>query len=550
MKFFVPILLLVAFLRFFQLTSTPDGLYWDELDTGYQSYSLLHTARDYYGNLFPAHLQSFADFRSSLYMYLTVPSVRLFGLNPFSVRLPAVLISLLTLPVIYWLSRKFLRLPPNIAWVAVAVWGFAPWTLVQGRIAAESMTFPLFLLLGFALFQKFLSTGKSLSLSAAFFALGLWTYPTAKLFLPVFLIILAIAYYRRIRQLFFIRTIFVPVLVFMIITAPVISESLFKNVNRRFSELSITTDPVISSEVNYRRLESALGGGTKRQIGMQPGLLERLIINKFTYIFEQFLSNYSRSLSGQFLFFSGDPQLRHNLNLPNTGQFYLLEFIPFMIGISLLIRPDQPDRSRRFLLVSWLILSPVAASLTRDGGTHAPRLLPLLPPVVFIISLGLNQILNHKYFRTLYLGTYLISVILTYFYFFNTYRVTSSFSFNSGYLPAVASVINSGNSYDRIILDGHKESFLMAYLFTTRYNPALFQSSFPLPSGQVSPGVEGYKFGNFYILYPGSRDWTKIKPGGKNLVITAYDQPNASVIKPDRIFTNPDGSPALYEFSL
>ena len=81
MKYFAAIFLLALFLRFYLLPIHPAGLYWDEYDTGYQAYSLLKTGRDYFGNLFPAHLQSFADYRSGLYMYLTVPFIKTIGLR-------------------------------------------------------------------------------------------------------------------------------------------------------------------------------------------------------------------------------------------------------------------------------------------------------------------------------------------------------------------------------------------------------------------------------------------------------------------------------------
>jgi 4-amino-4-deoxy-L-arabinose transferase-like glycosyltransferase len=534
MKLFISVLLLAAFFRFFQLSSTPSGLYWDELDTGYQAYSLLETGKDYFGNAFPAHLQSFADYRSSLYMYLTVPFVKVFGLSPFSVRLPAVIFSLLTLFVLFYLARRFLRLPQNHAWIPPAVWAFAPWTLVQGRIAAESQIMPVFILLGFAFFLKFLQGKKTAALSALFFALSLWTYGTAKLFLPFLLILLFFSYRKQLLPRLTVKVVAKFLLVFLIICLPIVVETFSKNISMRFGELSVFSDPTTSTEVDYRRLESSLGGGSTRTLGMQPSFLEKAVYNKYTFWGTKLLGNYASALSSGFLFQIGDPQLRHNLSLVNTGQFYLVEALAFILGlVSALARKNM-------FLLGWLVIAPLSAVITRDGGNHGPRLLPLLIPMVFMISEGVSQLLKNKFTRYFYLGAYSVSVFMAVFYFFTTYRVLSAVAFNTGFTEAAAYAREQEGKYDQIVLDGHNESFLMAYLFVTKYDPKVFQKSFPLPSGTIATGVEGYKFGSTYILYPGTRDWSKIKLQGRSLILSASEQPN-----PQRSFYNPGGSTAV-----
>lgn len=534
MKLFIPILLLAAFFRFFQLSSTPSGLYWDELDTGYQSYSLLMTGKDYFGNAFPAHLRSFADYRSSLYMYSAVPFVKIFGLSNFSIRLPAVVFSLLTMFVLFYLARRFLKLPPNHAWIPPAVWAFAPWTLIQGRIAAESQIMPVFILLGFSFFLEFIRGRKTAAMSALFFALSLWTYGTAKLFLPLFLLLLFFSYRQKLLSHLQVRSASKFIIVFFLVCSPVLIETFTKNISMRFGELSVFTDPTTASEVDYRRLESSLGGGTQRTLGMQPSLLEKAVYNKFTFWGSKLLGNYAMALSTDFLFQSGDPQLRHNLNLANTGQFYLIEAMAFILGLVYALN------TKKTFLIGWLIIAPLSSIITRDGGNHGPRLLPLLPPLVFLISLGVSQLLKNKFTRIAYLSAYSLSVFMAVFYLFTTYRVLSATAFNTGFMEAAVYAKSQEGKFDQIVLDGHNESFLMAYLVVTKYDPRVFQSSFPLPSGTIATGVEGYRFGSTYILYPGTRDWPNIKLSGKSLILSASELSN-----PKKVFYNPDGSAAI-----
>ncbi len=546
MKYFILILLASVFFRVLQVNALPSGLYWDELDTGYQAYSLLKTGADYFGNLFPAHLQAFADYRSGLYMYLSVPFVKVFGLNVFSVRITAILCSLLTLPVVYYLSRRVFRLSPLVSSFTVAVFAFAPWLMVQGGIAAESSLVPLFLLVGLSGFYKFLHHKSHLWMTSVFWALLLWVYGTVKLFLPLFILGIAVIYWNDLKKSLNRKYFLLPILLFTLISTPVISEIFTKKVSMRFQELSVFTDPTTSTQVDYLRLESALSQGRSREVGMQPSLLDKIIYNKYTYWGQHLLHNYFQSLSTEFLFSVGDPQLRHHINAPNIGQFYPPEIVAFVFGIAMLLLGIKRPHYR--LLAFWLLAAPIPAIITRDGGNHAPRLIFLFPALVFVIALGLKHILTHRVLRAVYLCTYSLALGFSMFYFFTTYRTASAVSFNAGFIESLSYVKDQQAYYDRIILDGYNESFLMAYLFVFQPDPSRFQKSFPLPSETIAQGVEGYKFGNIHILYPGTRDWSKIPLSGKNLIVTTASQINAENQNPEYRLNRPDGNPLIFIF--
>jgi 4-amino-4-deoxy-L-arabinose transferase-like glycosyltransferase len=544
------ILVILAFtVRFINISSQPPGLYWDEYDTGYQAYSLLKTGRDYFGNLMPAHLHSMADYRSGLYMYLTVPFIKFLGMTPLSVRLPAAILSLTTLFFVYYLALNWLQMG-KLSCLPVMVMAFSPWPLIQARIAAESMIMITFFLLGLAGFFNWLRNGRYLWASALGFSLTLWSYGTAKMFLPLFFLLLFIVYLPLFKNLKFKITKFaVPVLLFILISLPPVYETFAKPIARRFSEISVFTDPTTSSQINYQRLEAALGGGKPREVGMVPSVWEKAVYNKLTLWGSKIVSNYASSLSTDFLFILGDPNLRHNIGLTNTGQFYLVEIIPFLLGLFLILK-SYPVSYKSKILTGWLLLAPLPAIITRDGGTHAPRLLFLFPVTVFIISLGLKSLFRKKLFSFCYMLIYLFSIIITVYYFFTTYRVTSAGSFNSGFSPAIELAMANRNKYDRVIVDTHNESMLLPYLFVSKTDPAIFQKSFPLPSEDLPGGISGFKFGNILLLYPGTRDWSTMKLPGKNLVISVSDQPSVGNMHPLEIINNPDSSPAFFAFSL
>ena len=86
------IIILAVFLRVWKVDKVPVSLFGDELDVGYQAYSILKTGRDYNGNFMPLHFQSMAEWRTPLYLYSCVPTVFIFGISPLGVRLPAIIV--------------------------------------------------------------------------------------------------------------------------------------------------------------------------------------------------------------------------------------------------------------------------------------------------------------------------------------------------------------------------------------------------------------------------------------------------------------------------
>src|SRR3989344_4994980 len=101
------IILLAFFLRFYKIDNIPPALYWDEASLGYNAYSILKTARDEHGQLRPAtNFAAFGDYKPPGYIYLTVPSIAIFGVNEFAIRFPSAFFGVLTVIVTYFLAKK------------------------------------------------------------------------------------------------------------------------------------------------------------------------------------------------------------------------------------------------------------------------------------------------------------------------------------------------------------------------------------------------------------------------------------------------------------
>src|SRR3989344_5129167 len=104
------IIILAVVLRFYKLGTTPPSLYWDEVSLGYNAYSILKTGFDEHHHFLPlTNFAAFGDYKPPGYIYATVPSIALFGLNEFAVRFPSALFGTLTVFLAYLISKKLFK---------------------------------------------------------------------------------------------------------------------------------------------------------------------------------------------------------------------------------------------------------------------------------------------------------------------------------------------------------------------------------------------------------------------------------------------------------
>src|SRR5260221_9817133 len=80
------ILILGTFLRFYKLSTIPNGLEQDETSIGYNAYSILMTGKDEYGKPYPIVFKAFGEYKLPGYIYASVIPIKIFGLTPLGVR--------------------------------------------------------------------------------------------------------------------------------------------------------------------------------------------------------------------------------------------------------------------------------------------------------------------------------------------------------------------------------------------------------------------------------------------------------------------------------
>ena len=101
------VLMLSIFLRVFKIGSYPATLYGDEQAFAWNAFNILKTGQDEYGIAYPLQFRSFNDYKAPIPVYLLVPFIRIFDLNSYSIRLPIVIASVITVYFVYLLTRQF-----------------------------------------------------------------------------------------------------------------------------------------------------------------------------------------------------------------------------------------------------------------------------------------------------------------------------------------------------------------------------------------------------------------------------------------------------------
>jgi len=175
-----------ALLRLLCLDRFPPGLNQDEASIGADAWSLLNYGTDRNGAEWPVLLKSWGSGQNALYAYLSFPFLYLLGRSVAALRLCAAFWGSASLLFFWRMARR--TLGPLFGLAALALLALNPWHLLLSRWALESNLLPAFLLLGTCLLCRVDREPRLLCASAAVFAVSLYAYGTAFLFLPLYLL--------------------------------------------------------------------------------------------------------------------------------------------------------------------------------------------------------------------------------------------------------------------------------------------------------------------------------------------------------------------------
>lgn len=447
----VIILLIGAWFRLYKLAEVPVSLSWDEVSNGYDSWAVSNYGIDQWGHFLPLTFKSFEDDKHPVHTYVTAISTRILGLSDYSTRLPAALIGIANIALLYFLTLHLFknRLMATLTAVSLAI---SPYAIQFSRWDHEA---------GYALFLFFLGSWlffrglekKSRLIIWAFLILGLdlLTYHSAKIIIPPVLIYLCLVFRHSLGQ---VKKYFISGLVILIVII-----------------LIILTHPALLGTA--RITQASIDDNTLKKFSTWYQQTGSVALGRVQIIGQQYISHFTP----EYLFISGDKNGRHSSQ--TIGQFYWLD-LPFLI-LGLLGLLWQRSKISGFILL-WALLAPLPASLVQEA-PHAARSIYMLGSWQIVISYGLYLLITLLKFKTVQIAT-LVAIIFGYgilFYpfwddYLHDYGKRQAIEWQYG-MKEVVEYVSSNPQYSQVFMTAERHQPYIFFLYYMKTSPKEFQKT-------------------------------------------------------------------------
>ncbi len=510
------IIFFAFFLRIYRINSFPPGLYSDEAAYAYNSYSLLKTTKDEYGKTFPLAFKSFGDYKPPLTAWLMIPSIAIFGLNEFAIRLPSALSGTLAVIFVYFLAAEIFRAKDNkkekyfnlIPPISALLLAISPWHLHFSR---SNMLVGLETMLttgGVLFFLKGLKNPKLLLVSSLLFSASIYSYYGARVTTVLLVLSLFIIYFKKLLKL--LKFVLLGFTVGIIFLSPLILSGIKDSQTflGRTKTISIFFDPGIKGKLWEAH---TLSGPT------YPVILSRIFHNKPYFYMQDAFRRYLQHFSFDFLISSGDPH--PPFDIPNMGQVYALEIPFFFYGLFLLIKKQNNEKN---VLLACLLISPISAAFTFITPS-ANRAANFVIPFTIISALGLATFfgfIKRKKPRLMKPSVAVITLSFIAFFAYYLYQYYVSIphkipqSWHFGRKEMVAKVTKYENNFNKVVLTEREGPTYIWLLLYKKYDPRKYWQSAKVSK---DPDYLGWlhveSFDKYYFVTDLEWEKTKKEPG-------------------------------------
>ncbi len=445
LKLLAGIIILAALLRVVNLGDNPPGFFFDEASTGYDAWSIQRTGRDQWGQYFPIFFKGWGDYKAGFFRYFCVPFIAIGGLNEWTIRLPAAILGILCIPLVFAFARKLSNDDDYISLIAAFFLAISPWHIIISRVGLRMISFiPLFLLGSYLFLESMEDRPKLLIISALWFGLSLYTYSAARVFLPIFLVSIIILYRRELAKGW--QMSFISASILVISALPMLHLAIFYP--HRFA-------------ARYEMISLA---------SAEPTLAGQIML---------FIKNWLTYYSPSFLFNNGDANIM--FSPPGFGQLYL--FMAPLIIIGLLMVIKTPGRLRTLLLI-WLLVWQLPGAITTEANPNSIRVITIFP--LFELLGAFGAVGAYRYLRPRISISAMkgvltaIVIVVTWemgsftYHYFVWYPSQAWKQWQYGWRQVYEYTQEHEAQLDQIIITGYSKCPLILNLFYTRYEPARF----------------------------------------------------------------------------
>lgn len=502
------ILLLALLLRLPGIDRWPPALHQDEASNGVDSWSLLTTGADRAGRAWPVFLEGFGqgDNRTSLYAFLAIPGTAIVGPGTVATRLPAALLGVWTVLATYLFVRKIRG--ASVAAIAALLLTISPWHIYLSRFGHEASITPAFLVTALWLVASERWVIAGLALGA-----GLYTYPSARLFLPAMLALCAVTGFGPERKRAALR-------------APIAFAA---------AAIPLGIATLAHADRLLARARAASLFGNVEPLGAAVGL---------------FVKQYVAHFGPVFLFLRGDGNLLHTP--AGMGELAWPLVLAQPVGLFFAVkRRDRWDR----LLLAWFLLYPIASATTLgDRPEYVPHSLRAavgLPVFEILGAYGIVSLLERirgRWARRSIAGILAaagaVNLCLFATAFTGDYARRVAPLYHSAYVRAIRDVAARDTGAEQILISAGPDP--QAYVHAILYGlqtPREYQAA-----PKVITGTETFHLVHragriFYILGPEDVAAAQAQLAGRVYAIVGPDEMRAGRLL--ATYTYDDGSPGL-----
>ena len=452
------IMIVAILVRFYKLGETPKGFYLDEAALGYNAYSIIETNKDEFGKTWPILFRSFVDFKAPIYTYLLIPIYKVWGMNVWSTRLLSAISGVVGIWFSFWLIKNLSK-KINLALIFISLLAISPWHLIFSRTSYETNLSLTFLIIATWSFYKYKDNKKWLILTAVMAGLSFLTYHSERVIVPLVFLGLFI---KEGKNLFVNKNIKILIIAFLL------------GFGLIFPTIKLMTTPGFLSRLNSL---SILSDVVKKPWGYNDNLSgwQNTIFNNKTILkTREFGSLYTSYFSPRYLFGLGDSGPRSSY--PDLAPFFLWQLPFWILGLNWLFKKtNNQEKDFRFFVILLMLISPIPASITRDPFSSI-RALPLVIPLIILVSIGINEVINKykKIGMIILIGLIVWSggkIYLSVFKFNDYFR---GFAWEEGIEEVIKNI--SGQTLP-IVVDNTRGEIYSQILFFTQANPAKYQQN-------------------------------------------------------------------------
>ncbi|MFH1539460.1 MAG: glycosyltransferase family 39 protein, partial [bacterium] len=476
----ISIIIVVAasfFLRAHRLAEAPPSLYIDEASFGYNALSIIETGRDEFGRRLPLYTRSFHTGKNPVYLYSTVASVRVFGLNDFSVRLPAAVFGALEVLFLYFLVLE-MGGGHWFALLAALLLGVTPWSFHLSRFGIEPTSLSCVTVAAAACLVRALRFPAWALPAAALFGLSFYCYAPAFAFVPLFLLGFLILFRKEVRRN--LKTYAVSGLVLIVLFLPHLLPGLKGGEQAEHFKKSLVTHPANTQfNKNLLRQSPPYGAGW---------IIENDALRPAAVVLRNYFSTFSRD----YLFRRGDTSTRRQ-HVSGYGVLHRWQAILALLGIvtGFLVFAD-----RRFfaLVVWWLLVFPVGSSLTVQWVPSLTRTVSGASVFAIFSAAGFvflwrrgGRLFETPASRAAYRLALIVAAVplcinaAGYFgKYFRDYPAESAEAWYYGVREGLLRAEEISDEYDVVIVDEKIAFVYMCVLYYTGYPPERLQREKPL----------------------------------------------------------------------